>query len=334
MCDCCSGTVSKLFTTCKKCSANIRTETNIIIIREKHPNLVWSEVPESSSKNITFTCKIHNKEIISSLTRLKHVKNICPDCISRVYTLEEIKNRMNAQLILLNDKDEYKYHEMIKVKCNQHGITEKKVDLVCTGAGCKQCAMEKLSIKNSISIEEFILTSNTKYNSKFKYIIDKDIFYKEKKLTVICPLHGEQIQGVKNHLYNKFGCNSCFKEQILFSHHDESKYKDRKTVLYYIRINYNKKNYYKIGITLKDVSYRFKYEKNLDFKILIEEPFDDGSIAYRIEQEIKNKFYNKKYILHENIKILKDGGNHEIYNTNILLSVVEIINKHKGMNNE
>lgn len=82
---------------------------------------------------------------------------------------------------------------------------------------------------------------------------------------------------------NKCGCG---KRKMLFE-----KYKGRKTVLYYVKIE----NYYKIGVALfnkseeKSVRVRYKNEK-LKVKILKTKTFNDGSEAYMKEQEILELF--------------------------------------------
>jgi len=103
---------------------------------------------------------------------------------------------------------------------------------------------------------------------------------------------------------NKCGCRRSY------SLRGEAYYKDKETVLYYIKID----NLYKIGVTLfktdiesslkKRFSKRFK-----DIEILQTEIFKDGSEAFRLEQSIINENWNVRY---NGDKIL-DSGNTELF---------------------
>jgi len=95
---------------------------------------------------------------------------------------------------------------------------------------------------------------------------------------------------------------------------NENFYKNKKTILYYIKI----KNSYKVGVCLwrsepeKDIGNRYRQDK-LDIKIISYICYNDGSLAYNREQEIiyKNKNNRAKPIL--------KTGNTELFNNIIFI---------------
>jgi len=105
--------------------------------------------------------------------------------------------------------------------------------------------------------------------------------------------------------------------------HDFLFYKNKKTILYYIKVN----NLYKIGITLyrnKGIEYsifnrRFGSDvNNAEIKIIDYKIYDDGSKAFETEQKILSKYKNKQY---QGIDILR-GGNTELFTENILSNFI------------
>jgi len=99
------------------------------------------------------------------------------------------------------------------------------------------------------------------------------------------------------------------------SPHNIETYRNRKTILYVLKID----NIYKIGITLKSVEERYKYE-NIGFEIVFSQEFLDGSVAFKIEQEIVT---NSNLIKYKGEKIFKYTGITEMFVEN----PIELINE-------
>ena len=86
------------------------------------------------------------------------------------------------------------------------------------------------------------------------------------------------------------------------SGNSEKKYKNRRTILYYLKVD----SIYKIGLTIWEtnmkaeeqilnVRYGRKVYDGLNIEIIDYEVFEDGSMAFRLEQKILNEFNDKKY---------------------------------------
>ena len=325
----CDGPVSKNYELCKPCSISERALSTMSAVAGKHPNIVLLNTPSSSSELIDGKCLKHNITFSTCLTDMKHHKNVCPDCISRIKSRIEVLDMMNPNLKLIDVNEYYSWSDEVMVECYLHGSTSKRIDLLCTGAGCKKCAMEKIHYAASTKIDDFIIQANLKHNNKFKYIINPVDFYNKKIIDVICPSHGVTTQKFKNHLHSTYGCRMCYNEQPKNSHHPEDVYKDRETTLYYIQITYNNQLFYKIGLTLRDVTHRFKCEAGLSYEIIHEEVFRDGSLAHRIESHVKEQCSKYKYIIYDDFRILHSGGNHEIFNVDISTCVFSTIKQFK-----
>ena len=107
---------------------------------------------------------------------------------------------------------------------------------------------------------------------------------------------------------NKCGCAKRY------SLRGEAYYKDKETILYYIKID----NLYKIGVTLfkddMETSLKKRFKKRyVDIEILQTEIFQDGSEAFRLEQSIINENWNIRY---EGENILP-SGNTELFTKDI-----------------
>jgi very-short-patch-repair endonuclease len=99
----------------------------------------------------------------------------------------------------------------VVITCLKHGDFPQIPDNHLAGKGCKKCAMEILTIKNTklvdVFIKESILIHNNYYDySKVEYINSNT------KVIIKCPIHGYFQQKPREHL-NKCGCPACSKGQ-------------------------------------------------------------------------------------------------------------------------
>ena len=93
------------------------------------------------------------------------------------------------------------------ITCPKHGDFNQSPKAHLQGSGCRECSKERLSKKYSMGVEEFIKKANKVHDSKYDY--SKTIYKAtSKKVTIICPEHGEFEQMAGNHLRG-FGCNRC-----------------------------------------------------------------------------------------------------------------------------
>ena len=132
-------------------------------------------------------------------------KQGCPDC-SKTKKLN-IKEFIEKSKKIHGDKYDYSKSiysnnkNLIKIICPIHGEFEQRSESHLKGSNCPKCSIDE-SRKN----EEFITNSKIKHENKYDYSL---VEYKrcDKKVKIICPIHGEFEQRPEFHL--KRGCPIC-----------------------------------------------------------------------------------------------------------------------------
>ena len=209
--------------------------------------------------------------------------------------------------------------EPITFRCDLHNkdITIKKAAYLKSEKNrCEECEAEFIEFYQT---EGFIAKANRKFNSKFNYSKVEDYRYKE-PVTIICPNHGEYRQIPHVHLRSACGCTKCGEEYAtktnLVSNWSREAYinkvGNRTSNVYVIKITGNNESFYKIGITCKKISQRFKSNKYLseEYSIEVKHIFKDleASVAYDFEKLLHtmNKEYKYK-------PLIKFGGYTECF---------------------
>ena len=95
----------------------------------------------------------------------------------------------------------------IKIICPKHGEFRQTPDSHKRGNGCPKCANELISNKMKSSTQDFIEKSKKVHGDKYDYSKVK-YTYNHKKVTIICPIHGEFEQVASSH-YGGSGCPKC-----------------------------------------------------------------------------------------------------------------------------
>ena len=123
-------------------------------------------------------------------------------------------------------------------------------------------------------------------------------------MKIICPEHGAFYQSPHSHKQGD-GCPSCsvcgFNNQL-------------EGILYYIRINKNGQEVYKIGITNYSVKQRFSVNELLHITIIKEIIYAVGSEARNMESQILKDYSFAKY----KGEPLLVNGNSELFKYDIL----------------
>lgn len=112
--------------------------------------------------------------------------------------------------------DKYKYYKedftkisaKTKIHCSIHGDFEQMADAhIRQASGCPECGSDSQREKRKMSKEDFILKSKAVHGDKYNY--SKVVYQNNrKKITVICPNHGEFYPAPANFLLGS-GCPKC-----------------------------------------------------------------------------------------------------------------------------
>ena len=111
-------------------------------------------------------------------------------------------------VIYVNSKDN------VKVICKEHGPYLTIPNSHLRGSGCPKCGRIQAAISKTFTNEEFIKRAKEIHNDKYDYSLVKYINWR-KKVTIICPKHGEFTQSPNSHLSGS-GCPKCIlKSQMM-----------------------------------------------------------------------------------------------------------------------
>lgn len=95
----------------------------------------------------------------------------------------------------------------LEIICPDHGSFWQSPSNHLQGQGCKLCRDEHFSHIYTMTKEEFIDRSNAIHHNKYDY--SKVEYYRsDKKINIICPIHGEFMQTPNKHLLGH-GCHHC-----------------------------------------------------------------------------------------------------------------------------
>ena len=167
----------------------------------------------NNSTKVCIICPEHGE---FQQTPNKHLQGQgCPKCgkingnIKKCLTQDEFEKKANN---VHNSKYQYSNDykngsTKIKIICPIHGEFWQTPNHHLNGEGCPKCAIEKNTIRQKMSLNDFIKISNTIHNNKYKYNNASYVNYKT-DLCIICPEHGEFWQSPDSHLHNH-GCPKC-----------------------------------------------------------------------------------------------------------------------------
>lgn len=230
----------------------------------------------NNSTPIIIICPIHGDFKQQATSHLRG--NGCPKCSRLRGAKNNIKNTEDKYLSLFKeihgDKFDYskskyiKHDTPIEIKCNtcNNIFTQQPQVHKISKEPCPQCRL--------LNTEKFIKRAEEIHNNLYDYG-ECNFTHLHNKLKIICQTHGEFEQQASSHLRGN-GCPECSWERTNYS-----RYKNKKTTLYYIKVD----KYFKIGLTQSSVLKRFNKEiKNNNNLVIIKEwIFEDGWEAYTIE---------------------------------------------------
>lgn len=168
------------------------------------------------------------------------------------------------------------------LECNKYFTTRAMFPL--RGCGCSNCRRKKTAIAKTSSTKDFIEKSQKTHKGHYNY--DKTVYVRSNKHVIItCKTHGDFSMQASNHLSGQ-GCKKCF-------HWDSGLMKNpnRPAIVYLVKIvNIIDGTYfYKVGVTTKEIRFRFYGIANLGFKMEeISHIESTAEACLKIEKSIMN----------------------------------------------
>lgn len=271
-------------------------------------------------------CPIHG---MFELAPCYHLFNKgCPICgkqqsiDSRISTSQTFKQKANK---IHNNKYNYSLVDYkrsnikVIIKCNIHGDFEQRPADHLQGQGCPKCgkiSRARKNFKTRKEIELLLLKACLVHNNFYDY---SKVEYERanKKICIICPIHGEFYQLLGDHLRGH-KCKACSslnycwtKEQFISLCENKN---NTEPLLYIIKCYNSKESFIKIGITSNSVYTRYNNSIVMPYEYeIIKELKGSPSFVWSKEKEMHKKFKTYKYI-----PLISFGGKTECFSTKIL----------------
>lgn len=199
----------------------------------------------------------------------------------------------------------------VKIVCLSHGVFEQTPNSHLSGNGCNRCGIEKTTLKAKFLKEDFVEKANIVHGERYNY--NNTVYEDNKtKVEIECSFHGNFLQNANNHLRGA-GCPICNKGlySIKVAERNKEEWEKIPTILYFIKINTEEEEFYKIGLTTKTIKKRFKRDK---IKVeVIKELNTNKYKAAIIEATILEENSQYKYI-----PKIKFEGHTECFSKNII----------------
>ena len=168
----------------------------------------------NSSTIITIVCPIHGEfEQVAS----QHLSgNGCKDCGYEDAGKKRLKG-IDDFIMEANEIHGSRYdysnsiykgtHRKIEIICEIHGSFKQPPKEHLIGQGCPECGLIKIGDLKRKSKKDFIVEASKLHQGKYDYTL-VEYFSSQRKIKIICPIHGEFEQRPSVHLSNR-GCKSC-----------------------------------------------------------------------------------------------------------------------------
>ena len=210
---------------CPKCGKKMASESKMMTLEEfiNRSNEIHNGIYDYSKVKylgyynpVDIICRRHG--MFRQLPSIHLMGCGCQECKreksgkSQRLTTEEF---VKKALLVHGNKYDYSKVEYVNnltnvcIICPEHGEFWQTPNAHLSGRGCKQCGIDSASIKNKISIDDFISKANSVHNGKYDYSLVE--FNNERdKVCIICPEHGKYFQTADSHLRGA-GCPKCAK---------------------------------------------------------------------------------------------------------------------------
>ncbi len=125
----------------------------------------------------------------------------------------DINNFLSKAKLIHGDKYEYDHNSYVdtntkfNIICSEHGLFQQRPNNHLAGKGCRKCSHKAVSLKLTLSLEDFISKSNKIHNSEYDY--SKSIYSAAIcDIVVICKKHGDFTIKAFKHIAGQ-GCPTC-----------------------------------------------------------------------------------------------------------------------------
>lgn len=167
---------------------------------------------KNNNTHVTIICKIHGEFYQKPIIHIGKSKSNCSKCKGNYkFTTKDF---IEKSRIIHGDKYDYSKVEFENMKskviiiCKEHGEFTQNASCHSMGKGCRLCYYNLCSKRQTKTLEYFLSKAKETHGEKYDYT--KTIYENtEKKVIIICKIHGEFLISPKHHITNKGGCSKC-----------------------------------------------------------------------------------------------------------------------------
>ncbi len=257
-------------------------------------------------KKVKIICPIHGEFEQSPEKHLTYKG--CTQCSTLQKSKEKIcstKQFIEKAKLIHGDKYDYSKSEYVNAKekliiiCKEHGEFLQNANNHLNGQGCPECGIINTGNFKRGNQEDIIQRFITVHNDKYDYSLVNYTHF-EKKVEIICPLHGTFLQTSASHLSGN-GCRGCSKQKMSelqgklnngWNYHLwEKKGKESKAFdsfkVYILRCVNETEKFYKIGKTFNTVERRFQSKRHLPYDYEIIQLIEGSALEMsKLEKEL------------------------------------------------
>lgn len=260
-------------------------------------------------RKMTIICPDHGEYLMAPAKHLFGSK--CPRCSGKVV----VNTKTFVEQAREVHGDRYDYEKAVwrgarsnlTVTCPDHGDFEQSPMNHQSGHGCPVCGEAvkfEMAQQRVLTTSEFVARAKAIHGDTYDYR-DTEYTGSAAKVSIVCPACGEFWQAPFSHLAGN-GCPGC------------ANYGFDGTApgrLYYLRVEDRIfGTLYKIGITNRSESTRFRSQDTEKITLIRRWQFDLGAIAQSFETRIKQRFRKSQY---RGEPVLTDG-NTELFTKDVL----------------
>lgn len=189
-----------------------------------------------------------------------------------------------------NDVAFLNLNQKITINCPKHGDFHQTAWIHLYGSGCKRCANEG----TAYSIKEFIEKAECVHGTKYNYS-ESEYYNGLSKLKIFCNSHNEFFfQEAHSHLRGN-GCQECGFENSSFRKSGWiKKANGRIGTFYIIRCWNDSENFYKFGITCRELGIRYNNNVNMPYNYEIVRLLKSKDLSYIWDLEKRFAKFVKK----------------------------------------
>lgn len=270
-------------------------------------------------------CKI----LVSSLLNGSQ-PNIKSACFKNLYAERTYRKVIGYNGLHFNKSEYKKALDYITVECYKHReYLTKPNRILSKKQTCPQCQEERRHLILRSNTKEFINKAVKKLGTNREIYNKVEYTHAKEKVPILCEVHETYYLITPNDHLSGYGCPECASERGGYSRTDYINVaKGRKSNLYLLRCYNENEEFYKVGITIRQIKERYLGKKHIPYEYeIIYEVKDDAGLIWDVEKSVIRQFKLNKYI-----PLLEFAGYTECFNKEFPISeFINYVNDYLGL---